>query len=102
MTTRVMVLDPRPAIRAQVIGLLKELGLEAEAATFPFQVLERMSQPEPPSALIVAPELGNLSGNAMLALVRSLRPRMDTQVINQPERERGLLENLARRLKAAR
>lgn len=102
MKTKVMVLDPRAGVRSQITALLAELGLETEAATFPFQLMERLGQAEPPAALVVAPELGNLSGNAMLALVRTIRPRMETLIIHQPEREKGLLENLARRLKAAR
>lgn len=95
----ILVLDPRTNQRARLTGLLDGLGVPYKVMGSPSQALTELQTSEP-FALIVAPQLGNLSGSGMAGLAHALRPRLETLIVDQPEQDRGLVENLARRLKS--
>lgn len=95
----VVVAEPRSAVRARLLQILDQLQLPYSCVQAPSQVLEAVRL-NSPTALVVAPELGNLSGTSLIALARAVSPKLEGLVVDQPERDRGLIENLARRLRA--
>jgi hypothetical protein len=98
MDKQVVVADPRPASQARLLPLLEQLNLSYQVVNWPAQVLEQVRR-DSPKILLVAPEFANLSGVALLALARAINPRLEGLILEQPERDRGLLENLARRIR---
>lgn len=94
----ILVIDPRPEARARLTQLLDQLQLPHKFVQVS-EALVELGAKEPPTAMIVAPQLSNLSGDAMIALARSMQPRLECLVVAQPDKDRGLLENLVRRIR---
>ena len=99
MNKTVLVLDPRPGVRARTMQMLEQLEVEAVAEPSATHALQQLLQDEP-AGLVVSPQLNTLSGEGLLALARSFRPKIETVVIEHPDQDRGPLENFVRRVKA--
>ena len=94
---KILLVEPRPARAQAVADLVRAAGaLEVETVRDATSALARLGSGEF-GALASARWLPALGGASLAALARTLQKGLETVVYEDPEQERGILEDLARR-----
>lgn len=93
---RILVVEPRAARAEAVTALLKGAGAtEVETVPDAAAALARLSGS---GALVTARWLPDMDGGSLAALARTAQKGLAAAVYEDPEKERGVLEDMARRL----
>lgn len=95
---KILLVEPREARVQTVTALLRGAGAsEVETVPDAAAALPRLSGC---GALVTARWLPDMEGGSLAALARTLQKGLTVAVYEDPQKERGVLEDLARRLPA--
>lgn len=97
MDVTILVVESRPARGQRIADWLEKAGAKVERVTSAAQALERLSRPG--IGAVVSPRwLPTMSGEGLLGLASSRNSKLLGALVDNPDQDRGLLENLVRQL----
>ncbi|HXE71341.1 MAG TPA: hypothetical protein VNO81_01670 [Candidatus Nitrosotenuis sp.] len=93
----VLLVEPRAGRAAAFEKILRQGGAEVETVPSVAQALPRMGA-EGLKGVVVSRWLPEMSGSTLAGLVRVLNRNLPVAVVEDPDKEKGILENLLRSL----